>query len=134
MRLKGCRVKIKSQQFTKEILRQLQEYTKDVVEGINDRSVNITEDAVKELRETSPKDSGDYAKNWRVKSLMFYNAPTRYTIFNKDYYRLTHVLEHGHAINGGTGRSQPQVHIKPVEEKTVKAYIKAVEEVIKNGG
>ncbi len=124
---------IKSQQFTKEILRQLTEYTKEVIDDINDRTVNITEKAVKELRAASPKDSGDYAKNWRCKTMLFYNAPTRYVIHNKDTYRLAHVLEFGHAIAGGTGRVAPHPHIKKIEEETVKAYIQAVEDVIKNG-
>ena len=125
---------IKSQQFTKELLKVLQDYTEDVIDGINSRTGNISKEAVKTLKRTSPKLQGDYAKSWSVKAQKFYNAPTRYTIFNKKHYRLTHLLEYGHAKAGGTGRTKAQPHIKEVEDKVIADYIEAAEEVIKNGG
>lgn len=125
---------IKSQQFTKEILKILEDYTEEVIDGINEKTGAISRAAVKTLKATSPKQSGDYGKSWSLKAQKFYNAPTRYTIHNKEHYRLTHLLEYGHAINGGTDRVKPQSHIKAVEEQVVGDYTKAVEEVIKNGG
>lgn len=76
------------------------------------------QDAVKKLKETSPSDSGDYAKNWSYKTrkVMYNNV---YVIYNKaPTYRLTHLLENGHdvVVNGQkVGRALPQVHIEPVE-------------------
>lgn len=126
---------IKSYDFTKEIKRQLQEYTREVIADINERAKVITKRGVKELKQISPKrpKGGDYAKSWTYKEKVFGNAPTRFTVHNKDHYRLTHLLEHGHAIEGGSKRTKAQPHIKEVEEKMVNEYIEATKEVIKNG-
>lgn len=76
------------------------------------------QDAVKQLKENSPKDSGDYAKNWSYKTrkVMYNNV---YVIYNKaPTYRLTHLLENGHRIvvNGKkVGDADPQPHIGDVE-------------------
>ena len=78
------------------------------------------QDAVKQLKSTSPKapNGGEYAKNWSYKTrkVMYNNV---YVIYNKaPTYRLTHLLENGHdvVVNGKkVGHASPQVHIAPVE-------------------
>lgn len=50
------------------------------------------------------------------------------TVYSKDYYRLTHILEFGHAKRNG-GRVPAQSHIASAEEKSVE---KLEEEIRKN--
>lgn len=127
--------KIKTHQLSKAIMDELLTYTKDVVEGMNQAGDELTKEAVKTLKSTSPEGStGRYKKGWRVRKTPFFNTPTRFVIHNKDRYRLAHLLEKGHATANGTGRVKGRPHIKPVEEELVQKYIERTERVIKGGG
>lgn len=115
--------KISIDDLTKTIESEVRNWTKDVVDDIDDIKKDITKNGVKQLRESSPKRTGDYAKNWTSQKLkngdqvIYQKAPT---------YRLTHLLEKGHAKRNG-GRVAPKVHIAPVEEELVSNYISRVE-------
>jgi hypothetical protein len=56
------------------------------------------------------------------------------TVYNKTDYQLTHLLEKGHAIAGGTGRVPAYPHIGPVERKYIPQYEERINEILKNGG
>lgn len=103
-----------------EIAKTLEAYSEEVEEQIDLIAEEVTNEAVNELKQTSPKRYGKYAKNSKG-SFVIYNAdPT---------YRLTHLLEHGHVLRNG-GRSKAIPHIKPVEEKVKEKF----EQRIKNLG
>ena len=76
-------------------------------------------EAVKDLKANSPKLTGKYAKSWTVKKVSESSHGLDVVVHNKKYYRLTHLLEHGHAKRGG-GRVDAIVHIKPVEERVTR--------------
>lgn len=116
--------------FSDAIAQELQTYTKEVIEKINETGAKIAKDGAKKLRQTSPKGTGKYAKGWTVKTKKEYGKPTNFIIHNKNRPGLAHLLEKGHAKRGG-GRTKPIVHIKPVEEEVIEAYTKGVEEAIK---
>lgn len=118
--------------LSKEIASALEGYTREIIDGMDMVGMEVVEEAIKTLKETSPERTGDYAKQWRVKTLSFRNAPARFTVHNKSKYQLTHLLEKGHAKRGG-GRTKEFVHIAPVEEKLVKDFLAGVERVIKGG-
>ena len=110
----------------------LEAYTQEVTEGIKEIAEAIGEDAVKELKSTSPKRNRKYSGSWRKKvdkGSNFINIK----IHNAKYYRLTHLLEYGHATRSG-GRTNAQPHIQPIEEKSNLRFIKEVEALLKNGG
>ena len=115
-----------------EISQILEAYTKEVNEGIKEIAEAIGEDAVGELKSTSPKRNRKYAGSWRKKvdkGKNFINVK----VHNAKYYRLTHLLEYGHATRSG-GRTKAQPHIQPIEEKANQRFIKEVEELLRNGG
>lgn len=119
-------------QLAAEIAQGLADYSQDVVEKVNISSKKVSKAAVKRLKETSPKDKGKYAKSWRVKTEPQIGQPDALTIHNKDYYYLTHLLEHGHAkVNGGRVEGKP--HIRPAEEQVIKDFVQEVEEAIRRG-
>lgn len=110
----------------------LNEYSEDIQEGITEEAQLVAKKGVAELKNTSPKRTGDYRKGWRVKT----DKGKGYVssiIHNATNYQLTHLLEKPHALRNGR-LSRPQVHIAPVEQKCVKEYESNVETLIKNGG
>lgn len=94
-----------------------------VLASFEERSIAIAEEcaidagkeAVSFLKANSPKKTGAYAKGWTLKKATKTGKGFKITVYNKDHYRLTHLLEHGHAkINGGRTQSHP--HILLAEE------------------
>ena len=69
-------------QLAAEIAKGLSEYSQDVVEKVNLSSAKVGKAAVKQLKETSPKDKGKYAKSWRVKTDPQVGQPNTLTIHN----------------------------------------------------
>ena len=81
--------------------------------------------------------TGKYNKGWRVKTEKG-RGYVNCIIHNATNYQLTHLLENGHRIVGRDGRikgnAKKFIHIKPVEEKSVKMFERNVEQIIRNGG
>ena len=73
--------------------------------------------------------TGRYLKAWRVKVTTKGNK-TEATIYaTAPRYRLTHLLEYGHATANG-GRVNGQPHIGPAEQWAVSEYERALKEAI----
>ena len=119
-------------QLAAEIAKGLAEYSQEVVEKVNISSARVGKSAVKQLKSTSPKRYGKYAKSWAIKTEKEITQPNKQIIHNKKHYRLTHLLEHGHVKVGG-GRVEGKPHIGPAEEMVIKEFMAEVEEAIKRG-
>ena len=99
----------------KELASYSQERTDDLKKAIK----KVAKEAVQELKSTSPKDSGEYASTWKQKVVYEDRSDIRVRVYNEDNYRLTHLLENGHAkVNGGRVAAQP--HIAPAEDNAAK--------------
>lgn len=119
---------ISADKLAREIMRQMEKYTEEVKETTHDVAMNVSEKAVKKLRENSPKskNGGTYAKNWTRTTdkygIMVYNkSPT---------YRLTHLLEKGHQLKRGgrkIGEVRAHPHIEEVEQECIKEYAEELE-------
>ena len=70
-----------------------------------------------------------YCKGWSLKKDK--TGRNRYVVkvWNKTDYQLTHLLEFGHATRNG-GRTKPQPHIRPTEEKYKKEFEKELKRKI----
>lgn len=111
--------------LSREIAKALAEYTNEVTEGLEKAKEKVAKATVQELKKTSPKLTGDYAKGWRTKKV-----GTAQVIHNATDYQLTHLLEHGHAkVNGGRVPGIP--HIRPAEQKAIEEFTKQVEKAIR---
>lgn len=109
----------------REIEREVRAYA-TLVDGTVEQAAQAAgKMAVQELKATSPKSprGGDYAKSWTMRKI---NG--RIVVGNAKHYRLTHLLERGHATLDG-GRTLPQPHIKPVEDKVIDYF----EELVRRG-
>jgi galactokinase/mevalonate kinase-like predicted kinase len=118
-------VAVKIDDLSKEIAKQLSQYTADVEEAVEAIKEDVSKEAVALLKQTSPKKTGDYRKGWAKKKV-----GKDIVIHNKTDGQLTHLLENGHVKVGG-GRVPAKVHIRPVEEKTTESYLDQVEKAIK---
>ena len=120
-------------QLAAEIARELSKYSQEIVEKINISSEKVGKAAVKQLRQTSPKRTGKYAKSWTMTTEKEFGQPHRRIIHAKaPHYRLTHLLEHGHAKVGG-GRVEGRPHIRPAEEMVIQEFVSEVEKAIRDG-
>lgn len=119
-----------------DIVDILNEYSSDIQEAITEEVQSVAKRGASELKNTSPKNTGKYARGWRVKTEKG-NGYVSSTIYNATNWQLTHLLEKPHVIRnqyGTWGTSRPQVHIKPVEEKCITEVERNITEIIKNGG
>ena len=125
--------KISVDQLAAEIAKGLAEYSQDVVEKVNVSSEAVGKAAVKRLKQTSPKRYGKYAKSWTMTTEKAIGQPHKRIVHAKaPHYRLTHLLEYGHAKVGG-GRVEGRPHIGPAEEMVIREFTREVEDVIKRG-
>lgn len=116
---------IRSNDFSKEFARTLAKYTKEVEQGLEKVEKKVAKETVDDLKATSPKLYGDYSKGWKAKKV-----ESSYIIHNATDYQLTHLLENSHALRDG-GRSTPQPHIGPAEERAVEKFVSETERMIR---
>lgn len=101
------------------ITRMLDDYLLTVSDDVEESVKAAAEHTAMRLRNTSPERSGAYAKSWSAKrspkrARSVYNIS--YVVYNKKHYRLTHLLEKGHAkVNGGRVAAIPHISVAEQE-------------------
>lgn len=120
----------------------LNEYSRDIQNGIVETAKRVAKDGAKDLKETknayNVRKGAKYNKGWGV-SVEQGRMSINCYIHNKKNAGLTHLLEEGHAWVGRDGTrkdnaAKPHPHIKQVEERVKKEYDIEVIKVIQNGG
>ena len=108
----------------------LQDYSVEVSKAAEEAVTEVSKEATKKLRQTSPKRSGKYGKGWASK-VEKTTTTVDATVYGKTVtYQIAHLLEHGHARRGG-GRNVGGIeHIKPVEEWAIKEVEKRIREKV----
>ena len=108
----------------------LQDYSVEVAKAAEEAVTEVSKEATKKLRQTSPKRKGRYAKGWTGKVEKTATTVDA-TVYGKTgTYQIAHLLEHGHARRGG-GRNVGGIeHIKPVEDWAVKEVEKRIREKV----
>lgn len=117
------------------IARELTIYGDNVIEGIKKEAKSSMSRLVKTTKETAPV--GNRQKHYRdsitSKKTDESDRSVEYTWYVKGSdYRLSHLLEKGHALRDG-GRTEGTHFIEKASDPILEEYIRAVEEVIKNG-
>ena len=116
--------------LSKEIVQAIENYNYDISEVVEEVANKVGKEAVTELKQESPKGArGSYAKGWRLKKDKLSKSRYVVKIYNKTDYQLTHLLEFGHASRNG-GRTEPQPHIRPIEEKYGEKFEKILKQDI----
>lgn len=120
---------IKVDDLAGEIVLAVRTYTEEVGAAIEEAVKETAQAMAADLRETSPKKTGEYAKGWTYRK----EAPGSYRVYNKKKPQLTHLLEHGHAKRGG-GRVEGRPHIKPAEEHHALQLERKIVQILERGG
>lgn len=104
----------------------LDDCKEDIHDLANKESKKAASDASKELKNTSAKKTGEYARGWRSKRL----GDMDYVTYNATAPGLTHLLENGHRIvnkKGEYGRTNGDHKIAEAEKKYVNELIQRIE-------
>lgn len=118
------------------IAKELTLYGENIIEAVKQEAKKSMSQLVKETKATAPV--GKRAKHYRdsIKSKKISETARSVSylwyVAGSDY-RLSHLLENGHAKKNG-GRVEGTHFIKKASEPILEEYIKNVEEVIKNNG
>lgn len=110
---------IKIDKLSDEIMKGLIEYKDLVADDVKSIVKKVGNDTKNEIKNNAPKRTGAYKKSWSVKTMKENSNALTVTVHSKNRYRLTHLLEKGHAKRGG-GRTKAIPHIGPAEEKAIK--------------
>ena len=123
--------KVTVDELAEAIGKELGDYFDDITEDVKNAVEVTTRECVEEIKQRSPKRTGAYRRSWTATEMFNRRGSIRFTVHNKKHYRLTHLLEDGHAKKNG-GRVEGTPHIAPAEQNAEKNLIKRIEEAIRN--
>ena len=120
--------------LSKAIQKTLAEYEGVTIDSMKAAVDKASKEAVRELKSSSPNRTGAYAKSWAAKKARLPNKwAYQKTVYNKEHYRLTHLLEKGHKVVGAkNGRTwvDARPHIEKVEQKAVETLVNEMKETL----
>lgn len=117
------------------IEKELTLYGRNVIDGVKKHAKSSMSKLVKETKATAPV--GNRSKHYRdsitsKKTEESDRGVTYVWCVKGSDYRLSHLLEKGHALRDG-GRTAGTHFIQKASDPILEEYLKAVEEVLKNG-
>lgn len=130
----------------------LSDYTEEIDAKITAIMTEELEETTKTLRATSPRKTGTYTYQggewrynptkvegpyarswkWRIDRSPYTGYPEGIVYSKTPYYRLTHLLEDGHAKKNG-GKVEGIKHIGPAADQAAADFVRKVEEALSNG-
>ncbi len=114
---------------SKDLKEILDDYAIEISEEVDKASNSTAKNITKDLKSSSPKKTGKYGQSWSKKEERGTVLNKSFIVYNKKHYRLTHLLEYGHAtVNGGRVQARP--HIKQAEERGIQFFEKEVRKMI----
>lgn len=114
------------QKLSDVINRELTLYTTEVQNAVRNAAITVGGEIVTELRSSSPKRTGRYAKSWTLDK----HKKNGVVIRNAKHYRLTHLLEYGYVSAKSGRRTKSYPHIKKAEERGVQKFTDEVEKLL----
>lgn len=130
---------IKPDQLAEAVERGLREYSEDVAAGVKKAVVDEGKQCVKDIRVNIDsagfeQRTGDYRKSWKSKKTEETASTIHVSVYaGSGQYRLTHLLEKGHAKVNGRGRTRAFEHIKPADDAVSERLIKKCKSIVKGG-
>lgn len=111
--------KIKADNLAAAIAKELEGYRDGVAQRLQKEIRAAARECREDIREASPRATGEYAEGWMVSKIYQNREGIRLTVHNRKKPQLTHLLENGHAKAGG-GRVAARPHVAPAEKKLEK--------------
>ncbi|NFF80435.1 hypothetical protein FDA09_11800 [Clostridium botulinum] len=119
-----------------EINKELQNYSNEVTKNVKKSVDKVATEVNKEIKKhiSFKQPTGRYVESFRIKTAYEGSFNKRKTWYVANgHYRLTHLLEKGHALKSG-GRTNAYPHIIYGEIIAKKRMEELVKEAIKNAG
>ena len=123
---KTVRIENLADAVTAELVNYQQEVTDDLKKEIR----TVSRETVQQIKNTSPKESGRYAKGWKFRVIFENENDLRVRIYNAQKPQLTRLLEYGHAKRGG-GRVNGKPHIRPAEQEAARKLLQRVKVIVR---
>lgn len=128
--------KISVDELSEYLAGALQDYCQEITDSIKQNVDTVADETNEVIKKhiTFKQHTGDYIKAFRVKTTFEDRYNKRKTWFvTNGQYRLTHLLENGHALRQG-GRTDSYEHIKYGEEFAQIRMEELAKEAIENAG
>lgn len=125
-RIKG---EVPVDQMANAIRQTITDWSQDVADAVKMATVETAISAAADLRNSSPERTGAYAHDWTHKKMYEDRYRISEVVHNRKHYRLTHLLEYGHANRGG-GRTPAYPHIGLAEERALRTLEEKVRQYI----
>lgn len=122
-------------QLSDAINNELTIYSQHIIDGIKEEAKKSMKELVRQTKATAPvgKRKRHYKDSITSKKTAENDRAVTYTWYVKgSNYRLSHLLENGHALRNG-GRTTGTHFIQNASEPILEQYLEAVREVIRNG-
>ena len=96
---------VSADSFADAVEEILNQYGEDAFKALQDVVPKAANRCAKTIRANSRKKSGRYAKGWTKRQEPSGRASkgVSYTVYNRDRYRVAHLLEKGHVIKNAKG-------------------------------
>lgn len=130
---------IKPEQLDEAIREQLETYSAEITEKINENLKKVADRTAETLKKGGSYNerTGKYTPDWSVTARKAVSAAQgeQYSVHNRKHYQLTHLLEKGHVTRSGR-RTREFEHILPAEQAAEEMAVEAVEKAVRsaNGG
>ena len=108
--------KISISQLSAAVMEELEGYADLAAEDMKSAVKKAATTVRKDIETSAPRNTGDYAKSWAVKTTKESSNALQVTVHSRNRYQLAHLLEYGHAKRGG-GRVAARPHIAAAEAK-----------------
>jgi len=123
---------IKPAELNKAIETELTTYHKNVIERVDNAGEAAIKMLVKRTKERAPVDTGTFKKHISSKAIVSPTGTKSFVWYVKaPYYRLTHLLVHGHAKSTG-GRVPGDSFLQDSLDEILPEYENSVKEALKN--
>ena len=119
-------------QLSTAVMEELEEYADLAAEDMKSAVKKAAATVRKDIEASAPKDTGDYAKSWAVKTTKESSNAMQVTVHSRNRYQLAHLLEYGHAKRGG-GRVAARSHIVYAEKAGIEQLEREIERSLTNG-
>ena len=121
-----ARDRVSIDEFPGAVMEHLVEYVFMAAEEVKEAVRTVSEDVKAEIQAHAPVKTGKYKASWTVTKVEETSQSLVDTVHSEKYYRLTHLLENGHAKRGG-GRTRSFPHIAPGEDLAEKELVEIAE-------
>ena len=119
-------------QLSAAVMEELEEYADLAAEDMKSAVKKAAATVRKDIEAGAPRNTGDYAKSWAVKTTKESSNALQVTVYSRNRYQLAHLLEYGHAKRGG-GRVAAKPHIAAAEEVGIEQLEREIERSLTNG-